>query len=294
MEIVSCNLCGGNNTKHMYQIEGFNIVSCRKCGLVYVNPRPAGESLKTLYNHDYFQNKEKNFSEKYLGYTNYLLNRSNIEKTFAKRLDVIEKHVKTGRILDVGCALGFFLSVASKRGWDVRGIDLSGFAADFAMKEFGEKVMNKTLFASAFPEDYFDAVTYWDVLEHVPDPKSELKEAQRVMKRGGIIAIVVPDAGSYIVKILGKNWPEFRRIREHIYFFNKRTLTTMLNELGFETFLIEGAGRIFNIPNLLAECEIYGKSIFRNFSKLAEWSWLSKVNLYVKPGYKFAVYARKK
>jgi len=294
METVSCNLCGGNDTKQVYHIEGFNIVKCKKCGLLYVNPRPDMTSLKILYNNEYFHNNEKRFSEKYLGYTNYLLNRTNIEKTFAKRLDIIERYTKTGKILDVGCALGFCLSVASKRGWDVRGIDLSGFAVDFARKEFGDRVMNKTLFASSFPENYFDAVTYWDVLEHVPDPKAELKEARRIMKRGGIIGIVVPDAGSHIVKILGKNWPEFRRIREHIYFFGKKTLTAMLNELGFDILYTEGAGRIFNIPDLLAECEIYGRFIFGELSKLAERSWLSKVNIYVKPGYKTAIYARKR
>jgi len=294
MEYVKCNLCGENDTAAMYSIEGFNIVKCRKCGLIYVNPRPGKESLRELYNGGYFSNNDKGVSEDYLGYSDYLANRANIEKTFSKRLARIERYVSPGRILDVGCALGFFLSAASSRGWDVRGIDLSEFAVNFARKEFDGRVENKTLSESALPSAGFDAVTYWDVLEHVPDPKSELREAHRVLKPGGIIGIVVPDAGSYAAKIFGKNWPEFKRIREHIYFFNKKTLPAMLASLGFEVLRIEGAGRIFNVPNLLAECEIYGKFMFGGLSKLAEKTWLSRVNIYVKPGYKFAVYARKK
>jgi len=294
METVSCNLCEGKNTEQLHRIEGFNIVRCKKCGLVYVNPRPDIRSLKALYDREYFHNDEKHSSGRYLGYTDYLSNRNNIEKTFDKRLRTIEKFTGSGRILDVGCALGFFLSAASKRGWDVWGIDLSEYAIGFAQKEFNGRVMNKTLLKCSFSDNYFDAVTYWDVLEHVPDPKSELKEAHRIMKKGGIIGIVVPDTGSYIVKILGKNWPEFRRIREHIYFFNKKTLSAMLDGVGFDVLLTEGVGRIFNIPNLFAECEIYNKFIFRELSNLAKRSFLSKINIYVKPGYKFALYARKR
>lgn len=294
LEGVRCNLCTNDETNFLFQIEGLNIVRCKECGLIYVNPRPKAESIYQIYDEKYFIHKNDCFTNQYFGYYDYISDKKKIEKSFIRRLDVIEKYCNYGRLLDVGCASGYFLLAANKRGWDVHGIDVSAFAVAIAKREFGEnRIMKGTLKEIKFPENSFDVVTFWDVLEHLPDPISNLKEAYGILKPGGIIGIVVPDAGSLASHILGKYWPEFKRIREHIYFFNKKTITTMLEKVGFKVLYIEGAGRIFNIVGLLNECKIYNYFIFDKLSKIANAIGLSKINLYIKPGYKIAVYARK-
>src|SRR3989338_11709320 len=104
-EIAKCAICNANNAKLLYEKNGFKIVECRNCKLVYVNPRLGAETLKKMY--------ESNALDPF----DYLLENADADsKTFARHLDKIEKYARRGKLLDVGCSIGVLLQVAKRRG----------------------------------------------------------------------------------------------------------------------------------------------------------------------------------
>src|SRR5262249_7960085 len=107
-------------------------------------------------------------------------------------LNIIEKHVRRGRVLDVGCGHGDFLAEAKSRGWEVAGIELNYAASVYASQKVGVTVMPCKLTSASFPPEAFDVVTMFGVLEHTIQPMLELKEIYRVLKVGGLAVIDVP------------------------------------------------------------------------------------------------------
>jgi 2-polyprenyl-3-methyl-5-hydroxy-6-metoxy-1,4-benzoquinol methylase len=109
--------------------------------------------------------------------------RNQVKKAYKPRLEVIEKYVRGRRLLDIGCAAGFFLELASERGWQAEGVDVSEYATEYG-KNLGLKIFTGTLIEASFPDQYFDAVTMWDCLMHMPDPYGTMVEINRILKRG--------------------------------------------------------------------------------------------------------------
>ena len=140
--------------------------------------------------------------------------------------------MRKGRILDVGCAFGLFLDVARSRGWDVNGVEISEYAADYARKELKIKVITKPLEKAKFPEDYFDVIHMAELIEHLPDPKKTLMECNRVLKRNGLIVIQTSDIDSLYARIMGKHWDWF--LPGHLYYFSRKTLRGITKKTGFK------------------------------------------------------------
>ena len=142
---VKCNLCGAGEEDLLYEVFGSKIVKCRVCGLVYINPRPGKHDLTALYDENYFSNTgyQQNDESQYFGYNEYISDEENIMRKFKRKIEQIERFVKPGALLDIGCACGFFMNLAHSRGWSVSGIEPSSFAADYARNRFGFEISNK-------------------------------------------------------------------------------------------------------------------------------------------------------
>ncbi|MBI2541621.1 class I SAM-dependent methyltransferase [Candidatus Woesearchaeota archaeon] len=293
-EFVSCNLCNSDSSKKIMEVNGFNIVKCKKCGLIYVNPRLKENKLHQIYNEGYFNNQAFNGSElPFYGYEGYIEEKEDIRATFSRRLKRINKLCRKGRLLDIGCAFGFFLELARDDGWDAKGIEISEHAYKYAKNVLKLPVFNKTLEKAEFKQNSFDAVTIFDVIEHLPDPKSMLKEIRKILKPNGLLAITTPNIGSIAARLLGKNWEEVKRVREHIYFFSEDTLKKMLESLNFELLKTESAGRFFSVSMLVKRGKLYNKNIFTAIGKVSNALGLNNKRIYVNPYYKMTMYARK-
>jgi len=136
-----------------------------------------------------------------------------------------------GRLLDIGCGEGFFLFSASRAGYAIKGIEIAQGAAEYARREFGLDVEAKPFEELQFPEDYFDVVTLWQVLEHVPYPLEVLKEVHRILKPRGLVAASTPDIEGTMARILRRKWWNLRRV--HVNQFTGKTLIDMLYHAGF-------------------------------------------------------------
>ncbi len=192
-------------------------VKCKNCGLVYMNPIE-----QVLRTNEYYSKAKNNHAptvrESYL-------------RTAESQVHLIEKYAKGTRLLDIGCAQGFFLSCASKAGYAVKGVELSQDAAEYARKEFGLDVEVKPFEELEFPADHFDIVTLWQTLEHMSYPLMMLEEVHRILKPGGLVAVSTPNIEAIPAKILGKRWWDIKRL--HVNQFSTTTLADILRNSGF-------------------------------------------------------------
>lgn len=290
LEFVPCCFCKVDNSEFLFLSGNFKIVKCKNCGLVYVNPRLSQIYLRNLYNARYF----KSDTPLTFGYEDYIKDYDNIARTFKKRWLRIKRHLKNkGRVLDIGCAYGFLLKYLKEMGYEVYGIEISEQATQYAKLKYGLNVINKPLKQAGFLDNFFDVVTVWDVIEHFPDPQLELLEIYRILKPNGILSIITPDSGSIQAKIWGKNWVEYLRPDEHIFFFSKKLLISEVKKLGFEVVDNCTAGKYVSVKFVLDRLKAYNKFFFTITEMLLKMIGLTERVFYCDPKDKMFVNFRK-
>lgn len=245
METTVCNLCGADDAREFYTVPDLlldrptvaaRLVQCNQCGLVYQNPRPTLAEIGQHYPPEYEPYADPS------GGKQSWLTRQAIAYGMAKRRRFVTRHKRAGRLLDVGCATGTFLRSMQEHGpWDVYGVELSEEVARQAREQYGLHVFTGTLEQAAFPERSFDAVTMWDVLEHLHDPLGSLREVRRILDPDGILLIRVPNLASWDARLFGPNWAGLDAPR-HLYVFTPDTLSAMLKRAGFH--VLEHSGGI--------------------------------------------------
>lgn len=172
------------------------------------------------------------------------------ENIFQKRVNLISKFSKKGRVLEIGSATGAMLNLLVKLGWDGLGIEPSGSYME--AKKKGLRVLNGKFEDIKLHQNYFDLVILNHTLEHMDNPGQVLKKIQAVLKDGGIVFIDVPNFGSLSSRILGKKWPYLLPL-EHKSQFTKESLTKLLNDTGFEVLHWESRSGIFEYANPMKE-----------------------------------------
>ncbi|MCU9612979.1 methyltransferase domain-containing protein [Caldibacillus lycopersici] len=227
-ETQVCDNCGEvNSTLVITRPDNQNIVSCTNCGLAYLEKIPVSSKLHKLYDFGYYTHSQV------AGYNNDYFNEDK-GYMFKPRLNWINNTTKTNKektILDIGCANGEFLSYAKESGWKTYGIEISSESYSIA-KKLGIEVYNDELQNVKFPDNYFDCITLWDVVEHYISPKRELKEIFRILKPNGKLFISTPNHRKGIFN--GENWFGYNASYEHLFYFEPSTLIDMLTSIGFK------------------------------------------------------------
>ncbi|EKD62937.1 MAG: methyltransferase type 12 [uncultured bacterium] len=230
-----CNLCGSKdvalylvspNKSHpeserysttSQKVAGEKLVICANCGLVFVDPMPAKQTILAQYS--------QNSGRAYLFAEKGRLN------TFERAIKLIQKYKKHGRLLDVGAAGGLFLKVAKDHGYNVLGVEPNVNLAKVASGTYGVKVVASAFESTQFRQK-FDIITFWDTLEHINNPKSTLIKACQLLTKGGIVVINYPDIKSLWAKFFGRNW--WFVVSGHLYYFSMATLNNYLESTGFK------------------------------------------------------------
>jgi SAM-dependent methyltransferase len=217
----ACSLCGEPGRLALFRKDGYGIVRCAECGLVYVDLDVDSGAMEARYGADYYGGGV---------FDDYLGQREERIASARRHCDVIAPLARPGRLLDVGCAAGFFLQAASER-WDVTGVELSSFAAEYARREFGHVVLTGDIADADLPDDSFDVVTLWNTVEHMSDPRQALAHVGRVAAPGALVVLTTGNVRGPLARRDLSNW-NLMTPPEHLYFFDPSTITRLLAEAG--------------------------------------------------------------
>jgi SAM-dependent methyltransferase len=146
------------------------------------------------------------------------------------RLDLIERWVAPGKLLDVGCGAGDLLAAAGARGWEATGIEPYAPAAQAARGK-GLHVEQRAWEEIVLPQERLAAVVFFDSLEHLAAPLRALRVAAAALRRGGVVAITTPDADSWLARLMGRRWPNLFPL-EHRFCFNRYSLRLLVRKAG--------------------------------------------------------------
>jgi len=285
--VERCVLCGSSQRSFCFRDEPFAVVRCRDCGLVYVTPQMSPEGLPAVYGDSYWRNDCP--SER--GYGDYLADESLYLRTFRRRFHALQAHLPaSGRALDVGCAAGFFLEVLQEQGWVVCGVEPSLPMARRAREEKGFEI-HQSLDAPGLAEASFDLVTFWDVIEHLPDPPAALQRARTLLRPGGVLVLETQNVESRFARLLGRRWQHYKHL-EHLYHFSPSTLGILLRKAGFEPLEIttRNAGKHVSVAFVRERARRLHPAIHWLLAPLTP---LDRLGLYVNPGDEMIAVARR-
>lgn len=294
-----CPFCSGTELTDRYVFDNCKILLCAGCGLMLLHPRPTISMLKSVYGDDYFANNDflSGDIKGLYGYVDYIGERINKQYEYVRIVDEVRKCLSNAPgeskpgWLDVGCGLGFLLDVAFDKEFAVHGIEFNSHAVNYIRSKYTYPVHGGTI--QDFPISHkFDVVSMMDVVEHLYDPFTDLKRVREMLSPQGVLVLSTMDSGSIVSQLLGKQIEDFRRIREHLFFFTRATITSILEDSGFAVERIGYLGHTFRVRMLLDRLSLTMPRV----SRLARWlirpKWLLEANVYVNPGTKMLVVAR--
>lgn len=280
-----CALCGASAPALFMRKNTCTLYACSVCKFWFVYPVPA---VIDVYTKEYFTGAHGGF-----GYVDYDRDKKPMVSTSERYLQRIERYMpRHGRLLDVGAATGFFLSIVKRFGFDPYGVEMSDYAAGEARAK-GLLVITGTL-ADVPPAPLFDVITMIDVIEHVADPRAEVLRVHALLKSGGIFAIDTQDTGSLYARILRRQW-HLIVPPEHLNYFNRKNLTLLLTQSGFEVLEIKTIGKRFSPPYIFSMLYSWQKlSFWKMLARICERGWLSRLHIPINLGDTMFIIARKK
>lgn len=210
---------GRNGTRNKVHPQ---VVKCINCGLLFVNPIMDEDSIaKYYYDYGKLNPRDDIISENVF---------SNVEKICG-----IIKSQGTPRYLDIGAASGEFVQAFQIKGWEAHGIEISETYVQFAKEKRGLTTIKCCSIANAdFPENYFDYITFWHVIEHLTDPINVLRKIFFWLKPGGLLHMGMPNPTTSIGNLLSFFSGCYSLGQDHTFGFPKNTLKEIMVTLGYE------------------------------------------------------------
>ncbi len=271
-----CPLCGSSNLRTAYRFDRFAVLKCRGCDGSWRSNMYSLGDITAMYTGDeysqnpYFSYNAEEFKVAARGrFANYV-----------GALSAIASKVKVGRLLDVGCGSGAFLNVAQQRGWDVTGIELSPELSQVSRRAVKAEVINAAFESVALPEESYDVVTMWDIIEHVLDPVFCLRKVERLLKPGGMALFCTPDedsllarAGLFLYRMSGGgvSYPALAlHPTYHTYFFSRSGFKTLVGKSGMQVVRCYSQEAFFEHSQLPSPIAKWGIWAIEKISALAD------------------------
>jgi SAM-dependent methyltransferase len=254
-----CKSCGSKRVRRRYRLQPFDVYACDACTIWFRHPLPDERELTAMYEdaryHEsaYFQNARPGYPRRAPEVRIYRRALADLGRLVgegdgghdARRALPAMGGATTAarRLLDVGCGTGVFLDLAREAGWDVAGVELSARHAAHARTTFGLDVWQGDFLAVPFAPGSFAAVTMWDFLEHVLDPRAVLAQARRLLVPGGLLLVFTIDCTSLFNTTAGLVYRASggRAVRpiellydaRHNYYFTPPALARLIETAGF-------------------------------------------------------------
>lgn len=248
---MECPVCRSKELEVKFQITNERkVFGCFKCGTEFLFPQLNDVELKVLYSENYYhawgiRGAEENETTRQMKMA-----------TFGLRLALILRFFNEGKILDVGCATGYFLEAARIHGFEPFGVEFSEYSAAISKKKFGDNnVFWGTLEESTFQDKSFEVISMSDLIEHVRDPRQTLLKAAALLKDGGIIMIVTPDTKTISRILMGKRWLHFKP--EHFFYFSLSSISFIAKQCGLSAVHYEKAKKALTLDYLHTQFNVY-------------------------------------
>jgi 2-polyprenyl-3-methyl-5-hydroxy-6-metoxy-1,4-benzoquinol methylase len=219
-----CLVCHSDELTTLSDYKKAHLVKCDCCGFVFSQGIP---TMKELEDH-YGQYGRNDF-----------LSPITI-KRYNELLDSFEPFRKTGKILDVGCGIGYFLEVAKQRNWDVYGTEFTNEAVVICESK-GINVKKGVLDVSNYENESFDIITSFEVIEHINNPREELTNFNKLLRKGGVVYITTPNFNSLLRYRLKSDYNVIV-YPEHLSYYSPKTLTNVFNLSGFKKMKVQTTG----------------------------------------------------
>lgn len=200
--------------------------SCQQCEAIFLSPFPTPDQFAQAYGADYYGQGEEKFNKTLEGLLDRF--RQGRAKRFARFLG------KSGRILDIGCGNGKFLSYMKRFGsYQLHGIEMPGGSADRAAQIAELTLKVGELEADDFAAETFDGITLHHVFEHLANPQQYLQTISTIIKPGGVLVMSFPNIDSWQSKLGKGNWFHIDPPR-HLFFFSPASFKKTMAQYGFE------------------------------------------------------------
>lgn len=273
-----CPVCNLNNgIAQKFNKNGCFIYSCSDCGLLFVFPQPEEKDLLAFYSESYFRRGNKyNPKIKSLSYD------PNLQNDLMK-MKLLNKYKSSGRLLDVGCAMGGFLKIANEQGFEVEGVEVAETAAQYVKQNLGIKVSNCDLPNANLGAESFDIITLWDVFEHLKNPNPVLAEVHRLLRPGGLVFISTGDASSLWARLSGRYW-QLLTPSQHMFFYTPKSLRKILELNKFSVRKIIHSGKRATLDFILFKAHETFGPIIGPIRYLARAIKLDRLQIYMNLG----------
>ncbi|TGM16008.1 methyltransferase domain-containing protein [Leptospira selangorensis] len=272
----TCYLCGSQKNKTLFVENGIPIVRCLNCSHAF-----------STYEQD----------EHYEGYwddeTGYDLDWWDVAHRDIYK-DFIGKFLSApkGKILDVGCGLGFFVKTigTTRPGWEAVGYEISEKAVKFAREKNGLKqVFPGIVQDSGLPKESFDIITLWDVIEHIPKPHSLIQYLFGLLKPGGFLFVQTPNFPVQLfkanLKVALKGMQEgghYLEAKDHINDYTEKTLGLLAEQCGFssvEFSILKPIASVSGVSGPKAKLGVFLKKAFYYGTLMLWYLTFKQVNL---------------
>jgi SAM-dependent methyltransferase len=271
---VTCVACGGASLEPHLRVAGEmgsdglipttdrfgtalgDIIRCTTCGHMQLQPMPPEEVLESAYAG--------------AASGDYVDEEAGQRETARRVLDRIAPHLpkEPARLLDLGCWVGFLPAEAEERGWQTVGVEPSEYASEYARKKLGLDVRTEDLFSADLPEEGFDVVVLGDVIEHLVDPGGALDRIGPLLGPGGVLAMMLPDAGSRVARLMGRRW--WSVIPTHVQYFTRGSMAKLLRRHGWTPLVVRTSPKAFSVRYYVERIGGYSEPIAEALVRAAE------------------------
>jgi 2-polyprenyl-3-methyl-5-hydroxy-6-metoxy-1,4-benzoquinol methylase len=262
-------------TDHFVTGEVFPLLKCKDCGFLITGNVPVNDEMERYYkSDDYISHSDTSTG---------LINRvyHTVRNLMLQKKFNIVKHATAkanGKLLDIGAGTGYFLNYAQKKGWEITGTEKSNTARLFAQQRWNLTIYPENQIYN-LGDEYFDAITLWHVLEHLPDPDNHWKVFHRILKKEGRVIIALPNFESADAKHYGEHWAAWD-VPRHLWHFSPDHIRRMAENSGFT--LVDMHRMPFDSFYISMLSEKYKKSPFPSVKGIfiGKLSWiLSLINI---------------
>ena len=249
-----CPVCQGISSQILYELNQSQtrLLVCNNCQTIFYTPRPTPQELANFYNSSEYRHCYENSTMTGLDFA---------KARYQELIKIINSYhpsvlsIKNKKLLDVGCGVGDLLTIASKDNWDVTGTEISPEATMEANRKLDNKVLTGDLLSLDLPNNSYDLITIYHVIEHLISPTSILEKIYQLLKPGGVAFVETPNIASLGARIKKEKWSNIKP-PEHITYFKPNSLKYVLSTVGFEQYNV-----FTNAPHIVESTENWNPAL---------------------------------